>query len=118
MVAPIPAFRRRGPSAVAIEKSSTRRSGATTLVAAVLLSGAVAGGARAADEPAANAAQPSNAELLKELQAMKKRITVLEQELRKQKASGTPRKAAPAVAAKTGSAPARLRSEPPSAPSI
>ena len=118
MTTPIPAFSRRGPSGIAIGKSSARRSGATTLVAAVLLSGAVAGGARAADDPAANAAQPSNAELLKELRAMKKRITVLEQELRKQKASGTSRKAAPTVAAEPGSAPAGLRSEPPSAPPI
>jgi len=53
-------------------------------------------------EPAAG---PSNAELLKELQSMKKRISYLEQELRKQKAANPPRTAAQSPAPQPSAAP-------------
>src|SRR6266478_2057226 len=92
VIVPPPARRRPG-------SLSAWRPRATTLVAIVLLSAAAAGGACAADDLAASAVQPSNAELLKELQAMKRRIAVLEQELRKQKTTAPSRKAAPTVAA-------------------
>jgi hypothetical protein len=55
------------------------------MVAGILLGSVADGAALAADSSPTSEAQPSNAELLKELQAMKKRISVLEQELRKQK---------------------------------
>jgi hypothetical protein len=62
----------------------------------------------AADNPPAQAepgAGPSNAELLKELQSMKKRISYLEQELRKQKATNSPRTAAQSRATQPSAAP-------------
>jgi hypothetical protein len=57
------------------------------MVAGILLARAGGSVASAADDPPTSEAQPSDAELLKELQAMKKRISVLEQELRKRKAT-------------------------------
>jgi len=59
------------------------------------------------DRPAQTepAAGPSNAELLKELQSMKKRISYLEQELRKQKAANPPRTAAQSPAPQPSAAP-------------
>jgi hypothetical protein len=57
------------------------------MAATILLASVIVNVALAADDPSA----PSNAELLKELQAMKKRISFLEQELRKQKGVSAPR---------------------------
>jgi len=95
--------------------------GGAAALAAVAVAG-IGGAPSRAEEaaaPAGASAEPSNAELLKEMRAMEKRIRYLEQQLRKKDAAAAaappppPAAAAPALAAATAPAPA---APPPAAP--